>query len=69
MIGKETSFTLSTLTDEAICYPVIRPEIVMASTAEHAEMTDGRIAPCLMARAGTGGEPASHHLRQDRRND
>ena len=28
---------------------------VLASSAEHAEITDGSIAPTLMARAGTGG--------------
>lgn len=29
--------------------------LALASTCEHAEMTDGKVAPCLMARAGTGG--------------
>ena len=28
---------------------------VLASSAENAEITDGIISPCLMARAGTGG--------------
>ena len=28
---------------------------VLASSAENAETTDGKISPCLMARAGTGG--------------
>lgn len=28
---------------------------VLASSAENAEITDGKISPCLMARAGTGG--------------
>lgn len=28
---------------------------VMATSCEHAEITDGRISPSLLARAGTGG--------------
>ena len=34
---------------------VMRPVSVMASSAVNAETTDGTISPCLMARAGTGG--------------
>ena len=30
-------------------------ELVLASIAPNAEMTDGSISPTLMARAGTGG--------------
>ena len=30
-------------------------ELVLASIAPNAEMTDGTISPTLMARAGTGG--------------
>lgn len=33
----------------------IKIGVVLASSAEHAEITDGSIAPTLMARAGTGG--------------
>ena len=28
---------------------------VLASSADHAEITDGKVSPTLMARAGTGG--------------
>ncbi len=31
-------------------------ELVLASIAPNAEMTDGSISPTLMARAGTGGQ-------------
>ena len=34
---------------------VMEPVGVMASSAVNAEITDGKISPCLMARAGTGG--------------
>lgn len=34
---------------------VLNPVCVMASSAVNAEITDGTISPCLMARAGTGG--------------
>ena len=34
---------------------VVQPVGVMASSAVNAEVTDGSISPCLMARAGTGG--------------
>ena len=34
---------------------IIRVGGVMATSSEHAEITDGRISPTLMARAGTGG--------------
>ena len=32
-----------------------KPVGVLASSAENAEITDGTVSPCLMARAGTGG--------------
>lgn len=34
---------------------VLDPVAVLASSAVNAETTDGKISPCLMARAGTGG--------------
>lgn len=34
---------------------VIEPVGVLASSARNAEATDGSVSPCLMARAGTGG--------------
>lgn len=34
---------------------VMEPVCVLASSAVNAEVTDGSISPCLMARAGTGG--------------
>lgn len=46
-------YTLNTIERHAVAYG--QPVAVMASSAVNAEMTDGSISPCLMARAGTGG--------------
>ena len=51
LVQNDMSATLATNNDQYLFQPVA----VMASSAVNAETTDGKISPCLMARAGTGG--------------
>ena len=51
LIQEYKSATLSTLQDQTLFQPVA----VIASCAANAEITDGSVSPCLLARAGTGG--------------
>ncbi|MBR5607253.1 MAG: DNA cytosine methyltransferase, partial [Bacteroidaceae bacterium] len=51
LIQDDKSATLATNNDQYLFQPVY----VLASSATNAEVTDGTISPCLLARAGTGG--------------
>lgn len=53
LMNCEKSFSIPAFPEVKVCYPKICG--VLASSAEHAEITDGSVSPTLMARAGTGG--------------
>ena len=51
LVQADKSATLATNNDQYLFQPIG----CIASSAANAELTDGNISPCLMARAGTGG--------------
>ena len=54
-VYEETAITICNGTRPGFTCGVIEPVGVLASSAVNAEITDGKISPFLMARAGTGG--------------